>query len=82
MARRHSNRPAKMSDVVDIIGPLDASAVSSILATGATAAEVLEAKTRLLAGNDAGRDIDRTPSGRVAQVYDILADTMRVDADR
>jgi hypothetical protein len=67
------SRPVTASEVVRLVGPLEDAVVARIIDTGATAAEVLEAFTWLTADDDLGTELERTRTGRVAQVYDILA---------
>lgn len=82
MPQRDSLKPATASEVVGIVGQLDDVVITSITATGATAAEVLEAFTWLTADDDLGTELERTRTGRVGQVYSILADEMRQDEER
>jgi hypothetical protein len=82
MPQSDPSKPATASEVVSIVGPLDDVVITSIVATGATAAEVLEAYTWLTADDDLGTELERTRSGRVGQVYDILADEMQHDDER
>ena len=65
-------KPASASEVRDIVGPLDDIVIARIVATGASAAEVLEAYTWLTADDQLGTELERTCRGRVAQVYEIL----------
>lgn len=65
--------PVRASEVIEIVGPLDDAVVAGVVATGATPAEVLEAYTWLTADDQLGTELDRTRTGKVAQVYDILA---------
>jgi hypothetical protein len=73
MQERSSSRPATASEILAICGPLEDRTILDILATGATAAEVLEAHTWLMADDQLGTELQRRPSGRVGQVCDILA---------
>lgn len=82
MPQHDSLKPATASEVVGIVGQLDDVVITSITATGATAAEVLEAFTWLTADDDLGTELERTRTGRVGQVYSILADEMRQDEER
>jgi hypothetical protein len=68
-----SSRPATASEIVAICGSLDDRAILDIVATGATAAEVIEAHTWLMADDRLGPELQRRPSGRVGQICDILA---------
>lgn len=64
--------PATASDVVEILGRADDDLVMRILATGASAAEVLEAFTWANADDQIGTELERRPRGAAAQVYEIL----------
>lgn len=66
--------PATASEVRAIVGLLDDTVIARILATGASAAEVLEAYTWFTADDQLGTELERTCRGRVAQVYEILED--------
>ena len=68
-----SEPPATASGVVRIVGPLEDDVITSIISTHATEAEVLEAVKRFTADDGFGVGLRRTCTGRVAQVYDILA---------
>jgi hypothetical protein len=65
--------PATASEVASIVGKLDDDIIAGIVATGATAAEVLEAYTWLSADDQLGTELQRQPVGRVAEVCGILA---------
>jgi hypothetical protein len=65
-------RPATASDIVAICGHLDDGVIARILATGATAAEVLEAFTWYSADDQIGTELLRGRRGTVDRVYDIL----------
>jgi len=74
MAQREKPAPpATVSGVIRIVGPLEDDVITSILSTHATEAEVLEAVKWFTADEDLGSELRRTRTGRVAQVYDILA---------
>ncbi|HZU88735.1 MAG TPA: hypothetical protein VE993_05710 [Stellaceae bacterium] len=73
MPERSSPRPATASEIVAICGALDDRTILDIIATGASAAEVLEAHTWLMADDRLGPELQRRPAGRVGQVCDILA---------
>lgn len=64
--------PATASEVVEILGRADDDLVMRILATGASAAEVLEAFTWASADDQIGTELERRPRGAAAQVYEIL----------
>lgn len=73
MVKKPEEKPATGIEVRRILGPVDDELVMSILATGATAEEVVEAY-EWFGGNDRmGTDLDRTRRGRVGAVYEILA---------
>jgi len=72
--------PASASEIRGIVGPLDDAVITSVLATGASAAEVLEAYTWLTADDQLGIELERNRSGRVGQVYAILADALEPEA--
>ena len=65
-------RPATSSDIIGICGHLDDGVIARILATGATATEVLEAFTWLNADDQIGTELRRHRRGTVGEVYDIL----------
>ena len=74
MAQREKlARPATASGVIRIVGPLEDDVIASIVWTRATEAEVLEAVKWFTADDNLGSEVRRTRTGRVAQVYDILA---------
>jgi hypothetical protein len=65
--------PATASGVIRIVGPLEDGMIASIISTRATEAEVLEAVKWFTADDNLGADLRRMRTGRIAQVYDILA---------
>ena len=73
--------PATASGVIRIVGPLEDDVISSIISTHATEAEVLEAVKWFTADDGLGSELRRTRTGRVAQVYDILAAEAQEEAD-
>lgn len=75
-----SSAPATAGEVIRIAGPLEDAVIARIIDTGATAAEVLEAYMWLTADDQLGTELKRTRTGRIAQVYDILAAEFQ-DAD-
>ena len=66
-------RPATASEIVAICGHLDDGVVAEIVATGATAAEVLEAFTWYSADDQIGTELQRSRRSAVGAVYEILA---------
>ena len=69
---------ATASDIIAICGHLDDGVIAQILATGATAGEVLEAFTWFSADDQIGTELQRGKQGAVGAVYDIL---MREEPD-
>lgn len=69
---KSSSRPATAGEILAICGHIEDQAVLDIIATGATADEVLEAHTWLMADDRLGPELRRRPSGRVGQVCDVL----------
>jgi hypothetical protein len=65
--------PVTASGIVRIVGPLEDDVIASIVSTRATEAEVLEAVKWFTADDGLGAEVRHTRTGRVAQVYDILA---------
>lgn len=68
---QHS-RPATADEIIQIVGPLDDAVVMRIVATEATAAEVLAAFTWAAADDQIGTELERGPRGMVVRVYEIL----------
>jgi hypothetical protein len=65
-------RPVTADEIVKIVGPLEDVVLMRIIETGATPAEVLEAFTWITADDQIGTELERSPRGVVAQVYEIL----------
>jgi DNA-binding GntR family transcriptional regulator len=63
---------ATAKEIVAILGPLDEVVLADILRTGASAAEVQEAFTRLEADDAVGREARRGASARVVEVMAVL----------
>jgi hypothetical protein len=76
MSQQPVTTPTSTSEIRGIVGPLEDAVITSVLATGASAAEVLEAYTWLTADDQLGTELQRNRSGRVGQVYTILADAL------
>jgi hypothetical protein len=66
-------KPATPAEIREILGSIDDEQLMSIAATGATAAEVMEAFEWLSGDDRLGTDLERTRRGRVGAVYEILA---------
>ncbi|HEY0838155.1 MAG TPA: hypothetical protein VGE72_29860 [Azospirillum sp.] len=58
--------------VIEICGPLDDMRIAGIIATGATAAEVMEAYTWLGSDDYLATATHRQPAGRVARIVEVL----------
>jgi hypothetical protein len=69
---KHMARPATTHEIIEIVGSLDDAVLMRILATRATAAEVLEAITWADADDQIGTELERGPRGAVERVYEIL----------
>lgn len=59
-------------DVIGVLGPVDDELIVTILGTGATREELEEAFGWLNADDVLGRQLRRQPSGRVAELCEIL----------
>ncbi len=59
-------------DVIRVLGPVDDDVIVAVLATGATMEELEEAFVWLNADDVLGRQLHRQPSGRVAELCEIL----------
>jgi hypothetical protein len=58
--------------VTEICGRLDDMKIADIIATGASPAELMEARTWLVADDYLGGDLGRSASGRVARLVELL----------
>ncbi len=65
-------RPVTTSEIIAICGHLDDGVIARIIATGATAAEVLEAFTWFSADDQIGTELQHGRHGAAGAVYDIL----------
>jgi hypothetical protein len=65
-------RQATSAEIIDIVGPLDDAVLAEIIATGATAAEVLEALTWHSADDQIATETEHGPRSTVLRVYEIL----------
>ncbi len=72
MTRSKDHRAVTASEVVQIVGPIDDHIIADVIATGATAAEVVEAYSWLSSRDYFHRTVHELAHGRVAQVYRIL----------
>lgn len=73
--------PVTRGEVIEIVGALDDGTIAKIVATGATAAEVLEAHTWLSSDDYLHRRLHRAPRGAVAELCRILEEEMRPPED-
>lgn len=64
--------PATGEEIRSVLGPLDDTLLASLLAVGATPAEVLEAQTWLNSDDYLHRSLHHGQSGRVAALVEIL----------
>lgn len=69
-------------EIEEIVGELEPATIESIIATGATREEVLEANAWLSADDSLHRELHRMPHGTVAQVYEILEAEISAPNDR
>ena len=67
-----SAQAATLSEIAAIVCPLDEAVLLEILATGATATEVLEAFTWVNADDQIATETEHGPRGAVLRVCDIL----------
>ena len=65
-------RPATASEIVEICGRLDDGVITRILATGASAAEVLEGFTWATADDQIGTELRHGRVGAAGAAYEIL----------
>jgi hypothetical protein len=70
--QNESNKPATASEIRGMIGDVDDAVVTSIMATEATAAEVLQAAQWLRGGGGLEDEAGHEPHGAVKAVYEIL----------
>lgn len=69
-----TRQPAKLHEITEILGDIEAAKAEAILATGATVAEIEEARTWAAGESDVlGGDLERSLSGPVAAVFEILS---------
>ncbi len=70
----HAHRPPPLTrdQVIAICGPLDDMKIASIIATGATRAELVDARSWLSSDDPVAGHLGRTASGRVSRLVDLL----------
>lgn len=59
-------------DVIHVLGPVDETLIVEILATGASTEELEEAFAWLNADDALGRQLHRQPTGKIAELCEIL----------
>lgn len=69
-------------DVVHVLGPVDETLIVEILATGASIEELEEAFAWLNADDVLGRQLHRQPTGKVAELCEILEREEEEEPDR
>jgi hypothetical protein len=74
--------PLTAEDVRRIVGQIGEDRIASILATGATPAEVVEAVTWLSSDEYLAGGLERSLNGVVAEVYEILRPVELDEEDR
>jgi len=82
MVKQSQEKPVTGTEVRRILGPVEDELVMSIIATGATAAEVAEAFEWLGADDRMGTDLEHTRRGRVGAVYEILVRDYEEEEER
>ncbi len=65
-------QPLSHEDVTGVVGALDDDKIAAIIATGATMEDLVEAYAWASDETDALADSEKSLSGTVAEVYDIL----------
>ena len=64
--------PATPEGIRKIVGDVDDAIVTSILSTGATEGEVLEAILWIASDEELGNEVERLPHGTVGAVVEVL----------
>lgn len=70
---------ARLHEITELLGDIEAGKAEAILATGATLAEIEEAQAWAAGESDVLGDLKRPASGAVAAVYDILSSEEPLD---
>jgi len=69
----HSTKtPLHHDDVIKVVGSLDDDKVAAIIATGGTLDDLMEAFAWSAGETDALADAEKSLTGKVAEIYDIL----------
>ncbi|HYG86458.1 MAG TPA: hypothetical protein VD978_09385 [Azospirillum sp.] len=67
-----TDRTLTRDDVIDICGRLDDMRIASIIATGASPAELMEARTWMASDDYLAGKLHRSTSGRVGALIELL----------
>jgi hypothetical protein len=65
--------PAKLHEITELLGDIEAAKAEAILATGASLAEIEQAEAWAAGETDVMGDLQRPLRGPVAAVYEILS---------
>jgi hypothetical protein len=69
-----TRQPAKLHEITELLGDIEAAKAEAILATGATVVEIEQAQAWAAGESDVmGAELERPLSGTVAAVYEILS---------
>jgi len=66
-------QPAKLHEIVALLGDIEAAKAEAILATGATMAQIEEAQAWVAGESDVMGDLEKPLNGTVAAVFEILS---------
>jgi len=69
---QNSHPTLTRADVVEICGSLDDARIADIIATGASPAELMEARTWMASDDYLAGTLHRAPVGRVGQLVEVL----------
>lgn len=70
--QQQPDMPVTRDQVIEICGRLDDMKIASIIGTGATTAELMEARTWMVSDDYLGEALQRPVSGRVAKLVELL----------
>lgn len=74
--------PINAAELRRLLGDLDDATCARIIATGATEADVIEARQWLTADDQLGTELEHGRRGVVGEVYEILAEAEAPPEDR
>lgn len=66
-------QPAKLHEIVALLGDIEATRAEAILATGASLAQIEEAQAWVAGESDVMGDLEKPLNGTVAAVFEILS---------